>query len=83
MPITNESKPTTSLTNPTKVVNYETWDSNTTTWDTETRTWDEMGTIWSNTAKPGTLIWLSTLFPWLMITPWIGTDSEITNIAKP
>lgn len=56
MPLTNTSKPTTSLTNIANVKDFETWDSNATTWNTEIRTWDEMGSLIGNTSKPTTSI---------------------------
>jgi len=84
MAITNTDRPNSSIINSANMpVQYETFDTLTTTFDTETRTFDEMGTNWTNATKYQTLIWLSSLLPWTMLTPWIGTDSEITNQSRP
>lgn len=83
MAITNVSKPTTTLSNSSKVSIEETWDSNTTTWNSETRTWDDMASTIDNQSKVinGSL-WLSSVLPWQLSTPWV-TTGNITNVSKP
>ncbi len=51
MPITNTSKPSSSITNLSKISIGETWGSIDTTWATETRTWLEVSQLIANTAK--------------------------------
>lgn len=51
MPITNVSKPTTSLTNASRVASYETWATIATTWATETRTWADCASLLDNIAR--------------------------------
>ena len=82
MTIVNVSKPTTSFSNSSKVSIGETWATITTTWATETRTWLAVSQLITNTSRYFNQIWLATLQPWLMLTPWLG-DSEITNQSKP
>ena len=82
MAITNVSKPTTSFSNSSKVSIGETWATITTTWAAETRTWLAVSQLFTNTSRAFNQIWSSVLYPWLMLTPWLG-DSEITNQSKP
>lgn len=61
----------------------ETWESITTMWTTETRTWLAVSQLLTNITKSFNFIWLENLLPWSMLTPWLGTDSEIINQSKP
>ena len=83
MPLTNTSKPTTSLTNIANVKDFETWDSNTTTFDTEIRTWDEMGSLMNNiSAGLIGFLWSAKRTPWTETSPWLS-EGGISNIARP
>lgn len=52
MPITNTSKPTSSMANTARVSFAETWASIPTTWATETRTWMGTSSLIGNSARP-------------------------------
>jgi len=51
MPITNATKPSTTLSNTARVSFAELWSTITTTWATETRTWDECASLIDNTSR--------------------------------
>lgn len=48
MPITNASKPTTSVVNTERVSFAELWSTITTTWAAETRTWLDVSSLINN-----------------------------------
>jgi hypothetical protein len=52
MPITNTTKPSSSVTNTAKVASFETWATIPTTWASETRTWDDCQSLFEGFAKP-------------------------------
>lgn len=56
MPLTNISKPTTSIANSSKIPTGETWGSILTTWATETQTWGDTASFIDNILKPSTSI---------------------------
>lgn len=56
MPITNQSKPTTSITNTSKVSIGETWATIDTTWATEIRTWLAVSQLITNGTRQSSSI---------------------------
>lgn len=84
MPITNQSKPTTSITNTSKVSIGETWATIDTTWATEVRTWLAVSQLITNSAMSSTdPLWSYRTYPWQLVSPWIMASIGITNQSKP
>ena len=83
MPITNQSKPATSISNSSKVSQGETWATITATWASETRTWLDVSQLIDNISKGATgFLWSVSRFPWTEATPWLS-EGGITNVTKP